>query len=61
MAASAPALAASETNALPPAAVNASVTERTTELLLSTGGHRVAELIRRKDVDTSEIDNDRLM
>ena len=55
-----PAFTASVTTALPPPA-NASITEGTTELLVSISDRRVAEPIRRKDVDTAEIDTDRLM
>jgi len=56
-----PTFAASVTAALPPAMVNAYVTEGTTELLIPSGDHRVSEPIRRKEADTAEIDTDRLM
>jgi zinc-ribbon domain len=56
-----PAFPTSITTALPPARANASVIEGTTELLSSTNEHREAEPIRRKDADTAEIDNERLM
>jgi hypothetical protein len=56
-----PTFAASVTAALPPAMVNAYVTEGTTELLVPTVDRRVSEPIRRKEADTAEIDTDRLM
>lgn len=51
----------SVTTALPPAPVNASITEGTTELLLSTPDRREKEAVPRKDHDTAEIDTDHLM
>jgi len=51
----------SVTTALPPAPVNASITEGTTELLLSTRDRREKEPVPRKDHDTAEIDTDHLM
>lgn len=56
-----PAFNTSVTTALPPAPVNRSVTEGTTELLLSTRDRREKEPVPRKDHDTAEIDTDRLM
>ena len=58
MTTSQPAFRSSITTALPPAPVNASVTEATTSLL---GDQRVKEPIRRKNADTAEIDTDHLM
>lgn len=55
-----PAFNTSVTTALPPIPVNASITEGTTELLL-TGDRREKEPVPRKDHDTAEIDTDRLM
>jgi hypothetical protein len=55
-----PAFNTSVTTALPPAPVNASITEGTTELLL-TPDRREKEPVPRKDHDTAEIDTDRLM
>ena len=55
-----PALNSSVTTALPPVPANASITEGTTELLL-TRDRREKEPIPRKDHDTSELDTDRLM
>jgi len=49
----------SVTTALPPAPVNASVTEATTNLL--SPDERQNELIPRKDRNTSELDSDQLM
>jgi ribosomal protein L40E len=51
----------SVTTALPAAYVNASITEGTTELLLSTRDRREKEPVPRKDHDTAEIDTDHLM
>ena len=51
----------SVTTALPAAHVNASITEGTTELLLSTRDRREKEPVPRKDHDTAEIDTDHLM
>jgi hypothetical protein len=51
----------SVTTALPPAHVNASITEGTTELLLSTRDRREKEPVPRTDHDTAEIDTDHLM
>ena len=51
----------SVTTALPPAPVNASITEGTTELLPSTRDRREKEPVPRKDHDTAEIDTDHLM
>jgi len=56
-----PAFNTSVTTALPPAPINASITEGTTELLLSTRDRREKEAVPRKDHDTAEIDTDRLM
>ncbi|HEX6728669.1 MAG TPA: zinc ribbon domain-containing protein [Pyrinomonadaceae bacterium] len=56
-----PTFTSSNTTALPPAPANASVIEGTTELLTSTSNHRSAERIRRRDGDTSEMDDERLM
>jgi hypothetical protein len=56
-----PTLTSSNTTALPPAPDHASVTEGTTELLISTSNHRAAVPIRRQDGDTSEMDDERLM
>jgi hypothetical protein len=56
-----PAFAASVTTALPPAPASASVTEATTELLLSTSDDRMPEPISRKSANTAELDTDRLM
>ena len=55
-----PAFKTSVTTALPPAPINASITEGTTELLL-THDRRHKEVVPRKDHDTAEIDTDRLM
>ncbi len=55
-----PAFNTSVTTALPPMPVNASITEGTTELLL-TRERREKEAVPRKDHDTAEIDTDRLM
>ena len=52
---------ASVTTALPPAPVNASVTEGTTELLSSKNSSRVVETVRRQAKTTGELDSDRLM
>jgi hypothetical protein len=49
----------SVTTALPPA--NPSITEGTTELLLTTRDRREKEPVPRKDRDTAEIDTDHLM
>lgn len=54
------AVKASVTTALPPARPFASITEGTTELL-TTDERRVPEPVRRKDHNTAELDNDRLM
>lgn len=54
-----PAFKSSVTTALPPAPVNASVTEATTNLL--SAHDRVREPVLRKDRNTSEIDTDHLM
>jgi zinc-ribbon domain len=51
----------SVTTALPPAHLNASITEGTTELLVSTRDRRENEPVPRKDHDTSELDTDQLM
>ena len=59
--ASQPAFRTSVTTALPPAPVNASVTEATTNLLTSIRDQRVKEPIHRKDPNTAEIDTDHLM
>ena len=56
-----PAFRSSVTTALPPAPVNASVTEATTGLLTSNREHREKEPLPRKDHDTAEIDTDHLM
>lgn len=56
-----PAFNTSVTTALPPVPVNASITEGTTELLLSTRDRREKEPVPRKDHDTAEIDTDHLM
>ena len=56
-----PAFRSSITTALPPAPVNASVTEATTSLLSSIRDQRVKEPIHRKDRNTAEIDSDHLM
>jgi len=56
-----PAFRSSVTTALPPAPINASVTEATTNLLSSTRDERVKEPIHRKNPDTAEIDTDHLM
>ncbi|HEX5873067.1 MAG TPA: zinc ribbon domain-containing protein [Pyrinomonadaceae bacterium] len=53
-------LSASITTALP-APARASITEGTTELLVTHAAPRVAEPVRRKDLDTGEIESDRLM
>lgn len=55
-----PAFNTSVTTALPPQPVNASITEGTTELLL-TRDRREKEPVPRKEHDTAEIDTDRLM
>lgn len=55
------ALRASVTTALPPAPVNASITEGTTSLLSSVRDQRAKEPVHRKDPNTAEIDTDRLM
>lgn len=52
--------APSTTSALSPPS-NASVTEGTTELLFSNRDRRVAEPVRRRKTDTSELDEERLM
>jgi predicted RNA-binding Zn-ribbon protein involved in translation (DUF1610 family) len=52
---------ASITTALPAAPSNRSITEGTTELLLINNDRRVAEPVPRKDPNTAEIDDDRLM
>ena len=52
---------ASITTALPPAPINASVTEGTTELLSSKNSSRVVETVRRQAKTTGELDSDRLM
>lgn len=52
---------ASVTTALPPAPVNASVTEGTTELLSSKNSSRVVETVGRQAKTTGELDSDRLM
>ena len=44
-----------------PPSTNPSVTEGTTELLLSSGERRVAEPIPRKKSSTAEIEPERLM
>ena len=54
-------LNASVTTALPPAPARGSITEGTTELLVTNAAPRVAEPVRRKDLDTGEIESDRLM
>ena len=54
-------LSASVTTALPPAPARISVTEGTTELLVTNHAPRAAEPVRRKDLDTGEIETDRLM
>jgi hypothetical protein len=51
----------SSTTALPAAPVNHSITEGTTELLFGNGDRRVAEPVARKDPNTAEIDEERLM
>jgi hypothetical protein len=56
-----PAFRSSVTTALPPAPVNASVTEATTNLLSSVRDQRVKEPIHRKDPNTAELDTDQLM
>ncbi|HEU4869881.1 MAG TPA: zinc-ribbon domain-containing protein [Pyrinomonadaceae bacterium] len=56
-----PAFRSSVTTALPPAPVNASVTEATTSLLSSVRDQRVKEPIHRKDPNTAELDTDQLM
>ena len=55
-----PAFNPSVTTALPPPPVNASITEGTTELLM-TRDRREKEPVPRKDHDTAEFDTDRLM
>ncbi len=54
-------LNASVTTALPPAPARISITEGTTELLVTNAAPRVAEPVRRKDLNTGEIESDRLM
>ena len=54
-------LSASVTTALPPAPARISVTEGTTELLVTNHAPRAAEPVRRTDLDTGEIETDRLM
>jgi len=61
VATSQPAFKSSVTTALPPAPVNASVTEATTNLLSSIGDNRIKEPIHRKDPNTAELDIDQLM
>lgn len=59
-----PAFAAPLTRALPATSAHASVTEGTTELLVSNTGkdeHRTLEPISRRVQDTGEVDQDRLM
>ena len=56
-----PAFAAQPTTALPPRPARDSITEGTTELLFDGGDRHVAEPIRRKAADTSDIDEERLM
>ena len=55
-----PVLKTSATTALPPASLQGSVTEATTNLL-SSPDRRVKEPIHRKDPNTAELDTDRLM
>jgi hypothetical protein len=52
---------ASVTTALPSVPARMSITEGTTELLVTNAASRVAEPVRRKDLDTGEIESDRLM
>ncbi|HEU4510240.1 MAG TPA: zinc-ribbon domain-containing protein [Pyrinomonadaceae bacterium] len=54
-------VSASVTTALPSAPARVSITEGTTELLVTKTEPRVAEPVRRKDLDTGEIESDRLM
>jgi hypothetical protein len=54
-------LNASVTTALPATPARVSITEGTTELLVTNAAPRVAEPVRRKDFDTGEIESDRLM
>ena len=56
-----PALSTSVTTALPPMPVNASITEGTTELLLTRDRREKEPVPRKKDHDTAEFDTDRLM
>ena len=56
-----PAFKSSVTTALPPARVDASVTEGTTSLLSPVRDQRVKEPVHRKNADTSELDTDHLM
>ena len=56
-----PAFKSSVTTALPPARVDASVTEGTTSLLSPVRDQRAKEPIHRKKADTSELDTDHLM
>ena len=54
-------ISASVTTALPPAPARVSITEGTTELLVTNAAPRIAEPVRRKDLNTGEIESDRLM
>jgi hypothetical protein len=56
-----PSFRSSVTTALPPAPVNASITEGTTELLVPTADRREKQPVLRKDHNTSELDTDQLM
>lgn len=60
-AATAARLNASVTTALPRTPARGSITEGTTELLVTNAAPRVAEPVRRKDLNTGEIESDRLM
>ena len=52
---------ASITTALPPTPARGSITEGTTELLVTNAAPRVPEPVRRRDLDTGEIESDQLM
>jgi hypothetical protein len=56
-----PAVMSSVTRALPPSALNGSVTEGTTQLLFADADEREAVPVSRKGSHTAELDNERLM